>query len=279
MKPETVGGILRRAAALGVSRTDALALTRAALGFRDNAQVIAGDDLELDSAAREKILSHMRRRMAGEPTAYILGRREFYGREFVVSPAVLIPRPETELLAELALEFLRGKKTAGRILELATGSGAVGVSVALESPGCAAVMTDNDSAALAVARENAKRLGAANVLFRLGDFYRAVGGLGRFDLLVCNPPYVAESDACLGLGDLCFEPRSALAAGADGLESLRVVIGGAAAVLRPGGRMIVEHGATQGAACRALAARAGFAKVETFRDLAGLERATAGRMG
>ena len=276
---ETVGRALARAVANpgGAARADALALMRNALGFSDNAQVIANDRLEMDSVAREKFQADLQRRMRGEPTAYILGRREFYGREFLVNPSVLIPRPETELLVDLALEFLRDRNLkeggGGGILDLATGSGAVGISIALEHPECEVALADLDAAALAVARENAKRLGAANASFRTGDFFAAVGDAERFDLLVCNPPYVAESDSRLA-GDLRFEPRLALAAGADGLAALRIVIRGAADVLRPGGRMILEHGASQGAACRALAAAAGLAEAKTFRDLAGLERAT-----
>ena len=282
---ETVGRALARAVANpgGAARADALALMRNALGFSDNAQVIANDRLEMDSVAREKFQADLRRRMRGEPTAYILGRREFYGREFLVNPSVLIPRPETELLVDLALEFLRDRFLRNRnlkeggggggVLDLATGSGAVGISIALEHPECEVALADLDAAALEVARENAKRLGAANASFRTGDFFAAVGAAERFDLLVCNPPYVAESDSRLA-GDLRFEPRLALAAGADGLAALRIVIRGAADVLRPGGRMILEHGASQGAACRALAAAAGLAKAKTFRDLAGLERAT-----
>ena len=277
---ETVGRALARAVANpgGAARADALALMRNALGFSDNAQVIANDNLEMDSVAREKFQAGLQRRMRGEPTAYILGRREFYGREFLVNPSVLIPRPETELLVDLALEFLRDRNLKGGggggvVLDLAAGSGAVGISIALEHPECEVALADLDAAALEVARENAKRLGAANASFRTGDFFAAVGAAERFDLLVCNPPYVAESDSRLA-GDLRFEPRLALAAGADGLAALRIVIRGAADVLRPGGRMILEHGASQGAACRALATAAGLAEAKTFRDLAGLERAT-----
>ena len=269
---------LRRDVGDGTARVEALALMRLATGFKDNAKVIAEDARELDAATREKFMSALERRLRGEPIAYVLGRREFYGRDFLTNPSALIPRPETELLVDLALtRRIAPAASAINVLDLATGSGVAGISIFLESANSVRRMTltDNDESALALARENARRLGANGLDFRAGDFYRAVAG-ERFDLIVCNPPYIAEGDECMTRGDLRFEPRGALAAGADGFSALRVVIEGAADFLAPAGRLIVEHGAEQGLGCRRMAQAAGLTGVETVRDLAGLERATTG---
>ena len=269
---------LRRDVGDGAARIEALALMRLATGFKDSAKVIAEDARELDAATREKFMSALERRLRGEPIAYILGRREFYGRDFLTNPSALIPRPETELLVDLALtRRIAPAASAINVLDLATGSGVAGISIFLESANSVRGMTltDNNEAALALARKNARRLGANGLDFRAGNFYRAVAG-ERFDLIVCNPPYIAEGDECMTRGDLRFEPRGALAAGADGFSALRIVIGGAADFLAPAGRLIVEHGAEQGLECRRLAQAAGLTEVETVRDLAGLERVTTG---
>ena len=276
----------------GAARVEALALMREATGAADNANVIAEEGRTLGDAERERFCAMLARRLRGEPVAYILGRREFYGRDFLTDGSVLIPRPETELLVELALSrrvspaVAAGEGGEGvRVLDLGCGSGAVGLSIFLEAgrvegAECEVVLTDASPDALATARRNAARLGAGEgngLHFRLGDFYGAVAGEGwGFGLIVCNPPYVASGDACLTRGDLRFEPRLALESGSDGFSALRVVIGGAMNFLTAGGRLLVEHGATQGAECRRLALAAGFAEVETVRDLAGLERATTG---
>ena len=269
---------LRRDVGDGAARVEALALMRLATGFKDSAKVIAEDARELDAATREKFMSALERRLRGEPIAYILGRREFYGRDFLTNPSALIPRPETELLVDLALtRRIAPAASAINVLDLGTGSGVAGISIFLESANSVRGMTltDNNEEALALARKNARRLGANGLDFRAGNFYRAVAG-ERFDLIVCNPPYIAEGDECMTRGDLRFEPRGALAAGADGFSALRIVIGGAADFLAPAGRLIVEHGAEQGLECRRLAQAAGLTEVETVRDLAGLERATTG---
>ena len=264
-------------------RVEAMALMREATGAADNAKVIAEEGRGLDEGERGRFCAMVARRLRGEPVAYILGRREFYGREFLTDESVLIPRPETELLVELGLSLCvapalkRGERV--RVLDLGCGSGAAGLSIFLEAASlrCEVVLTDASREALAMARRNAVRLGAEDGAgFRLGDFYGAVAEEERFGLIVCNPPYVASGDACLRRGDLRFEPRVALEAGTDGLSALRVVIGGAARFLTRGGRLMVEHGATQGAECRRLALAAGFARVETFCDLGGLERVTTG---
>ena len=292
-------GRLRELGAVGVvgadagcARVEALALMRKALEVGDNAMVLARDDECPDAESAGKFATMLARRLRGEPVAYILGRREFYGRDFMTDSRALIPRPETELLVELGVGFLRGRGRA-RVLDLGTGCGAVGLSIFLETAGevCRMVLTDNDSSALDLARLNASRLGVVGgvggVDFRLGDFYKAVDGAkkreggegGAFDLIVCNPPYISEGDACLLRGDLRFEPRGALASGADGLSALRTVICGAPDFMRAGGCLIVEHGAEQGADCRRMALASGFASAETIRDLAGLERATMCKVG
>lgn len=212
------------------------------------------------------------RRGQGEPIAYLLGEKEFYGRRFAVSPAVLVPRPETELLVDVALRQLRDRQES-RVLDLGTGSGCVAVTLALERPSAAVVAVDRSADALAIARSNAQRYDAAVELL-LGDWYRTVAG--AFDLIVANPPYVAAADP--HLRGLRHEPRDALVAGADGLDDLRFIIAGAPAHLNPGGMLAVEHGHDQGACVRDLFARAGFRDIETHRDLAGIERVCSGTM-
>ena len=269
-----------------VARIEARALLRECAGAgMDDAGLIAGDDREADAATRGKFAGMVSRRVSGEPVAYILGRREFYGREFAVSPSVLIPRPETELLVEFALGKLSdGEKILGggggvKVLDLGTGCGVVGISVALERPGWDVVLSDRCADALEVARCNAERLGAGNVSFRLGDCFEAPEDGSDsllFDLIVCNPPYVSEGDPCLDVGDLRFEPRGALVSGADGLGMLRKVVWGAGAFLKVGGWLAVEHGAGQGGDVRGLMGGAGFGEVRTGRDLGGWERVTGG---
>ena len=285
---DTIGFLLTDAAGRlagenrAAARIEALALMRTATGFSDNAAVLAREREAPSARARDAFELNLQRRLRGEPMAYVLGRREFYGREFLINSAVLIPRPETELLVELGLDFLSKRESesesALRILDLGTGSGVIGISLRLESgdANCEWVLTDNNKAALEVARENAAKLGANGLEFRTGDFYDAVRNSGRFDLIVCNPPYVAEDDECLRTGDLRFEPRAALASGVDGFSALRIVIGRAPEFLNPTGKLMAEHGAGQGAECRRLAEEAGLTEVETVRDLAGLERVTVG---
>jgi len=215
------------------------------------------------------------RRNAGEPVAYILGEREFYGRSFQVGPDVLIPRPETELLVELALARLAPDSTA-RVLDLGTGSGAIAVTLACERKNIEVTGVDASPAALAVARANSARLapGAALRLIE-SDWFGAVAG-ERFDLIVGNPPYVAQDDAHLAQGDLRHEPRGALAAGPAGLDALQRICAAAPRHLQPGAWLLLEHGYDQGAACRRLLQEAGFREVLTWRDLAGIERVSGG---
>ena len=209
------------------------------------------------------------RRAAGEPVAYLIGHREFYGLDFQVTPAVLIPREETELLVDIAVE-----QPAQRILDLGTGSGCLAIAVAKQLPQARVTAVDACAAALAVAQANAARH-AVSVRFLLGDWFAPVEG-ERFDLILANPPYVAEADPHLVQGDVRFEPRSALAAGLEGLDDIRRIVAGAGAHLVPGGRLYFEHGYDQAPAVAALLDTAGFVAIEQRRDLAGILRVTGG---
>lgn len=271
----TVGAALIGASArLDGSRVDAELLLAHALS-RSRAWLYAHAETKLaprQSAAFDRLVA---RRAAGEPVAYLTGIRGFWSLALAVSDAVLIPRPETELLVELALRRIDADREA-RIVDLGTGSGAIALALARERPRAAVVATDASAAALAVAAANASALGIAQVAFRHGDWWRAVGG-ERFDLAVSNPPYIAENDPHLDHGDLRFEPRPALVGGPSGLAALAAVVDGAPLHLVPHGWLLVEHGYDQGAAVRALFARAAFDSIATERDLAGHERVTLGR--
>jgi release factor glutamine methyltransferase len=230
----------------------------------------------LDCDATDRYESHVTRRAHGEPIAYILGEKEFWSLPLEVTPDVLIPRPETELLVERALAHL-AIDAPGRVLDLAAGSGAIALAVAHDRPRLQVVGTDRSSAAVAVARRNASRLHLPNVEFRQGDWYACVAG-ERFTSIVSNPPYVAEHDPRLDRNVRRFEPRDALFAGEDGLVALRIVVGQAASHLVAGGWLIVEHGDLQGGAVRESFTASGFTGVATHRDLAGHERCTEGRL-
>ena len=240
-----------------------------------------GDDpADPDLAARFQALAERRR--AGEPLAYLLGQQEFYGRPFTVSPAVLIPRADTETLVETALEqlaLLRQQRRAVplSLLELGTGSGIIAITLALEAPDTEVHAVERSPEALAVARQNAKALGADHIHWHAGSWWQALASPRRFDLIVSNPPYIAANDHHLQQGDLRFEPPQALAAGPDGLDDLRILIGGAPAHLTPGGWLLLEHGYDQEAPVQALLRDAGFADVFTRRDLAGQPRVSGGR--
>lgn len=254
----------------GLPRAEARLLLAEALETTVEA-LIARPERSVDDACAARYARLRARRVSGEPIAYLRGRKEFHGREFVLSPAVLVPRPETELLVELALARLRGRP-APRVLDLGTGSGCIAVTLALECRPASVVAADRAAEALAIARDNARRLGAA-VEFVLSDWFSQIDG--RFDAIVANPPYVASTDPCLRA--LAHEPHGALAAGPDGLADLRRIVAGAPAHLNPGGWLAVEHGYDQGPSVRGQFARAGFDAIETHRDLAGLERVCLGR--
>lgn len=227
--------------------------------------------LTAEESARFDVL--VARRAQGEPVAYLLGEAEFYSLEFRVTPDVLIPRPETELLVDIALEKMACRIC--RILDLGTGSGCVAVALAKHLPQAQVTAVDVSSAALEVARSNAGRHGAA-LRFVQSDWFSALGD-ERFDLIVSNPPYIAGQDGHLAQGDLRFEPRHALASGPDGLDAIRRIIAGAARHLEPVGWLFFEHGYDQATAVEALLAQAGFAQIEHRADLAGIPRVAGGR--
>lgn len=242
-------------------------LAKAGAWMVAHADEAAGAEAELVFAALAE------RRRQGEPIAYILGKREFYGFDFQVTCAVLIPRPETELLVELALARI-AVDAAVRVLDLGTGSGAIAVALAKLRPQARVTAVDVDYAALAVARANANRHGVS-VRFFCGDWFGALSG-ESFDLIVSNPPYVAAEDPHLLTGDVCFEPQRALAGGADGLDCIRDIVSGTGAHLRSGSWLLFEHGYNQAEACRALLEEHDFAKVQSWPDLAGILRVSGG---
>jgi release factor glutamine methyltransferase len=267
----TVGAAL---AQCGLVPIDAQVLLAHAAG-RDRSWVIAHRDDALTREQADTFFALAKRRREGEPVAYLTGRREFHGLDLTVTPAVLIPRPETETLVALALEWLAPLE-APRVLDLGTGSGAIALALAHARPDATVVAIDASAAALAVARGNARRLGLRNVEFLASDWY-AQAGDAPFDAIVSNPPYVAADDPHLREGDVRHEPVAALVSGADGLDALRRIVAGARARLRPGGALIVEHGYDQGESVAELLRTAGFAAITARRDLAGIPRVAAGR--
>ncbi len=243
-----------------------LAWTRAAL-FSRRTDAVA-------PASAGRFLALIRSRQAGQPVAQLTGRREFWTLDLAVTPDVLTPRPETELLVERALAHLSDSAPL-RVLDLGTGSGAVALALASERPACEIVATDLSRAALEIARRNATALQLTAVRFAPGDWFAAVG-TGQFDVIVTNPPYIADAEWHGTDPELAFEPRIAFEAGADGLDAIRVIVSGAPGRLRPAGWLLVEHGAAQGEAVRRLMATASFERIATSPDLAGHPRVTEG---
>ena len=266
----TVGDLLReKRGELGIF--EARLLLALALRCRTE-HLVAHPEEEVPPEAEDVFRESVARRLKGEPYPYISGVQEFFGRPFRVTPDVLIPRPDTELLVETAIGLLKGK-AAPRVLDLGTGSGCIAVTVALECPGAEVWACDVSEGALRVARENA---GDSGVRFFQSSWFESVpAGAGPFDLILSNPPYVAASSPYLR--DLGYEPRSALVSGVDGLDDLRVIAAGAPLRLRSGGWIAVEHGFDQGEACRTLFSSAGFSSVRTLRDLGGNDRVTLGQ--
>lgn len=238
-------------------------------------QLITQSERQLSAAEAEALAALLARRLRGEPIAYIVGQREFYGLDLRVSPDVLIPRPDTELLVELALERL---PQGGSALDMGTGSGAIAVAIAHTRPDAQVTALDASPAALAIARENAS---THQVRVRLleSDWYGALDADQAFDLIVSNPPYIVAGDIHLSQGDLRFEPVDALTDHADGLSDLRTIIEGAPAHLKVGGWLLMEHGYDQAAAVRALLTGGGWREVQSWRDLAGIERVSGARLG
>ncbi|HET7924238.1 MAG TPA: peptide chain release factor N(5)-glutamine methyltransferase [Rhodanobacteraceae bacterium] len=255
------------------ARLDAELLLAHALGV-SRARLYAWPEHEPDATQREAFERLVDARARGEPIAYLTGRREFWSIDLAVTPDVLIPRHETELLVELALERIP-RDRAFRVVDLGTGSGAIALAIARERPLARVTAIDASAAALDVARGNAERLAIGNVAFAVGDWYAAIAD-ARFDLVVSNPPYIASNDAHLAQGDLRFEPESALASGADGLDAIRRIVAGAPVHLAEGGTLLLEHGFDQSARVRELFESAGFVNVRSIRDNGGHERVTLG---
>lgn len=245
-----------------------------ALG-RPRSWLFAHGEATLDPAVDTHFGVLLERRVAGEPVAYLVGTRGFWTLDLLVSPATLVPRPETELLVEQALARIPAQ-AHWQLADLGTGCGAIALALASERPQCRVVATDLSAEALAVACDNAARNRIDNVEFRQGSWLEPLQD-DRFDLIVSNPPYVADGDPHLAQGDLRFEPALALSCGSDGLNAIRTLATGAPARLRPGGWLLFEHGLTQGAVVRALLMGAGCVDVATVPDLEGRERVTLGR--
>jgi len=269
-----VGSTISQAlCASGIDPREARLLLAEATGFSE-AAVLAYPERVLPAEAETRFRVWAERRRAGEPVAYLLGRREFYGLALAVNPAVLIPRPETELLVELALERL-ARTTQATVLDLGTGSGAVALAVKHLRPRAQVVAVEASAAALEVARRNAARLGL-EVEFHHGRWFGPLGAV-RFSLILANPPYVAARDPHLAQGDLRFEPREALVSGEDGLDAIREIACALRAHLDPQGWFLCEHGLGQDEAVRGLLQAAGLSQVATWPDLAGIGRISGGR--
>ena len=246
---------------------------------RSPAWLIAHDDHPLDEDGLLAFASLVARRTAGEPIAYLLKNREFHGRAFEVSPAVLIPRPDTELLVDVVLQEVMRSVTGGgktKLLDLGTGSGCIAITLALECPEAEVTGVDRSNATLDVAKRNAMRLGAG-VEFLRSDWFLALANR-RFDVIVGNPPYIAANDPHLAQGDLRHEPPGALASGPDGLDAIRHIIAAAHGHLLPNGSLWLEHGYGQADTVAGLLAASGYTGIEQHRDLAGILRVSGGRL-
>jgi release factor glutamine methyltransferase len=237
--------------------------------------MISDPQLEATADQLAQFHSLLARRAQGEPLAYLIGTRDFWSLTLQVSPDVLIPRPETELLVEQGLLKLEGI-AAPKVLDLGTGSGAVALALARERPDAKILATDSSEAALTIARRNAMRNSIGNVVFARGSWYTAITESG-FDLIVSNPPYIAQNDPALDKHVLHYEPTSALISGTGGLEALTAIIEGAAAHLQPAGWLLLEHGWKQAASVARLLELHGFTHVRCHPDLAGLDRMSAGQ--
>lgn len=271
--PLTLGQVIKRATrALGpgeAARLEAEILLAHALAC-GRAALRARPEMILEAAPRARFEILLERRLAGEPVAYITGQREFWSRTLYVNRDVIIPRPETEHLVEAALEHIP-PAAHRRVADLGTGSGAIAIALAGERPGATVLATDVSLSALAVARRNVAAAKLRNVTLLAASWLDpfTVGGL---DVVVCNPPYLADNDPHLAAGDLRFEPHAALAAGADGLDAVRAVAAGARRHLVAGGALLLEHGFDQGVEVRRLLRTLGYRKVFGLEDYAGRER-------
>jgi len=268
--------VIQAIAASDIDAREARLLLAEVCGF-SQARLAASPEQEIPYEVENAFFDCVRRRKQGEPVAYILGRKEFYGLDLAVNPSVLIPRPETELLVDLVLERVNQRalqRVAASLLDLGTGSGAIAIAVKSNLPDTRVVAVDSELPALATAKRNAARLDLV-IDFRHGRWFRPVAG-ERFDLVVSNPPYVASGDP--HLAGLRFEPQAALVAGADGLDCIRDIAMAASAHLLPGGWLLLEHGLGQDGVVRKLLANAGLESVTTWPDLAGIARVSGGQL-
>ena len=263
-----------RQASERVELTDARLLLAHALG-KPVSWLFAHGDENIEIAPLQRFRLLLEARESGRPVAYLTGRRGFWTLDLAVTADTLIPRPETELLVELAIARLP-VSSASRAADLGTGSGAIGLAIAKERPECRVIATDASKGALQVAIGNAEDNGIGNIEFRSGNWFFPLTG-ERFDLIASNPPYIAEGDPHLEQGDLRYEPAAALSSGADGLDAVREIVSEAGAHLVAGGWLLLEHGLEQGAAIRKLFEAAGFVDVATERDLESRDRVTLGR--
>ena len=279
---DTVPNLDTLIASSGLPRSESRILMAHASG-RSQSWLIAHGDEPADAALQQRFETLVARRLlAGEPIAYLTGRRDFHGISLAVNPSVLIPRPETELLVDRALERLADLQRAGltqpTVLDLGTGSGAITLAIAHSYPDAQIVATDRSAAALAQARANAVNLGLTRrIQWRLGAWWDALDIADRFHLIVSNPPYIAQDDPHLQQGDLRHEPIEALRSGADGLDDIRAIAAGAQAHLHERGWLMIEHGWDQGSAVSDLLTDAGFIRVQTYRDLEGRDRLCEGQ--
>ncbi len=284
MNPSSLGVALRAARsrlaqALGLEPSVAGLEAQALLGHvlnRPRAYLLAHPEAALSDADQTQFDTLLARRERGEPIAYLTGQREFYGLEFLVTADVLIPRPETELLVELALEQIPPDAPM-RILDLGTGSGAIAITLAKLRPQAQITAVDVSPQALAIARQNAARLGTPNIRFVGSHWFSGLDESSRFDLIVANPPYVAENDPHLNQGDVRYEPIVALTAGAEGLDAIRHIAQASLSFLQVGGRLLFEHGYDQEAFSRELLHSLEFADIACSFDIGGQPRVTGGK--
>lgn len=241
----------------------------------NRAWLIAHENDTLPADVQARFDQLVNRRADGEPIAYILGNREFYGLNLTVTAATLIPRPDTEILVDTALNKIPAS-TPLQILDLGTGTGAIALAIARQRPQTQVTAVDASKAALEIAISNSKQLHIANIHFLLSDWFNNLNDT-LFDVIVSNPPYIENTDAHLNQGDLRFEPKSALVSGADGLDDIRRIIDGCLIHLRPQGWLMLEHGYNQAAAVADLMAQTGLVNIETFKDLGGNDRVTIGK--
>lgn len=278
LEAASIRRLLDRAAELlpesGSARLDAEVLLAHVIN-RPRSYLYGWPEQELPHALQVQFARLLQRRAAGEPVAYLTGRREFWSLPLAVTPDTLIPRPETEILVSLALEMIP-RSSSALIADLGTGSGAIALAIAVERPRCRLLATDVSPAALEVAVQNAARLGIGSIQFLAGNWYEPLPD-NRFDFIVSNPPYLPETAVQLAEGDVRFEPRRALASGPDGIDDLKRIAHGAIDRLCPGGRLLLEHGYDQGEQAVRLLESAGFHDVADHADASGHGRVVVGQ--